>query len=67
MSKPSSPCPQTNRLEALTVPPKNSIPSSWFPITSTFVIVVPVPTPPNVRPFISLSSPIDVPPCRIDT
>ena len=34
--------------------------------TSMWLIVVPDPTPPNVRPLISLPSPISAPPCRIE-
>ena len=62
MSRPSSPCAQTNKFE-VTVPPKNSIPSSTLATTSMLLTVVPVPTPPNVTPLISFPSPIDVPPC----
>ena len=50
----------------MTVPPKNSIPSSTLPNTSMWLIVVSDPTPPNVRPFISLPSPISAPPWRIE-
>ena len=67
MSRPSSPCPHTNKPEALTVPPKNSIPSSTLPTTSIFSMVVPVPTPPSVNPLISFPSPISAPPCLIET
>jgi 8-oxo-dGTP pyrophosphatase MutT (NUDIX family) len=37
-------------------------PSSILAITSTLLIVVPDPTPPNVNPLISLPAPISVPP-----
>ena len=66
MSIASSPCPHTKRLEAFTVPPKNSIPSSTLPKTSIWLIVVPDPTPPKVSPLISFPSPISAPPWRID-
>ena len=63
MSRPSSPCAQTNKFDAFTLPPKNSIPSSTLATTSMLLTCVPVPTPPNVTPLISFPSPIDVPPC----
>jgi hypothetical protein len=46
----------------LTVPPKNSTPSSALPTISIYSIVVPEPTPPSVNPLISLPAPISVPP-----
>ena len=49
-------------LVTFTVPPKNSIPSSSVAKTSTLSMVVPFPTPPSVRPLISLPLPIDTPP-----
>ena len=63
----SSPAFHTNALVTFTVPPKNSIPSSWLATISTFSITVPLPTPPSVRPLISLPSPMFAPPWRIET
>jgi len=53
-------------LLTLTDPPKNSIPSSTLANTSMLLIVVPVPTPPRVKPLISFPAPIKAPPCLIE-
>ena len=57
---------QIVRLVTLTVPPNISIPSSSLPTISMLVTVVPEPTPPKVKPWISSPFPNAVPLCLID-
>ena len=66
-SKASSPTKRTESHLTLTVPPKNSKPSSRLKATSQCSTVVPEPTPPKVMPLISLSAPMAAPPCHTRT
>jgi hypothetical protein len=67
VSKPSSPAKSTDRYLTLTVPPKNSKPSSALYATSQWSTTVPEPTPPKVMPLISLIAPTTAPPCHTRT
>ena len=67
VSKASSPAKRLERCLTFTVPPKNSKPSSSEKATSTWSTTVPLPTPANVMPLISLSSPTIAPPCHTRT
>ena len=61
-SKLSSPAKATTALVMDAVPPKNSMPSSRLETTSMWSRVVPLPTPPRVKPLISLAAASCVPP-----